>query len=147
MPNLIPGSLLGAAAVAGLVACQKLMGRNRHKTPSTAGGSTGPLQGSTVPQPDGKVLAETFVTPGKGVVGVVLDEAGRPVVVTHDGRVLQACRLPGDKSPSDLPECKTLVDTTVQAVLPITVLRHTGSQCMAFIMSIDGQQVVFEYCW
>lgn len=139
MSRLIPSSLLSVAAVVGLVVCQKLIGH--RKTASPTDGS------ADVPQPDGKKLAETFLTPGNGIVALVFDEQGQAVVVTRDGRVLQPCRLPGQKTPSDAPICETLVDTTVQACLPITVLRHTGSQCMAFIINVDGQQFVYELCW
>jgi hypothetical protein len=43
--------------------------------------------------------------------------------------------------------CDKLMSTNVQDVEPISVVRHTGSQCMSFFVNSNGQAKVWQYCW
>lgn len=45
------------------------------------------------------------------------------------------------------PICNRLFGTTVQGVKPISVLRHTGSECMTFFFDNGGHAEAFQLCW
>ncbi len=121
------------------------------------------------------MLAERFVKPASGAVALVFNEQGETIAVTRDGKVLPSCQIctpeleriygpkcirarkasetlpPASTSTRDKAAapliCNKLMDTNVQAVSPISVLRHTGSQCMTFFFNNGGQLQISQYCW
>ncbi len=117
---------------------------------------------------DSKVLADKLIRPNNGAVAIVLDEKGQAIVVNKEGRLIQPCqvctpelerrygpqctkaRQSSDKAGanSGTPQiCSKLIGTNVQGIKPISVLRHTGSQCMTIFFDNDGSSLAFEYCW
>lgn len=99
---------------------------------------------------NGPELAERFVKPVDGLVGIVVGRDGELTVVDRDGNVVPACSLPGvhpeeGKAPraadSDLPTCRGTTGTNILKVTPISVMNHTGSECI----TISG--VTFGRAW
>ena len=120
------------------------------------------------PATDGKRMAEKIIRPNNGAVAIVLDEKGQATVVDKEGQVVQPCQIctpelerrygpqcakakqlnEKTEAASTTPQiCTKLMGTNVQGVKPISVLRHTGSECMTIFLDSDGSLLAFEYCW
>ncbi len=129
------------------------------------------------PPIDGKAVAEKLIRPNKGAIALVFDENGQPTVVNKEGQIVPACQIctpelehkygpqcakarkvsenPAANANSKMPAatgdgpliCNKLIGTNVQAVKPVTVLKHTGSDCMTFFFELGGVTQAFEYCW
>ena len=145
--------------------------------PANATGSTPDARPAAAAGPEGRMLAERFVKPSAGAVALVFNEQGEAIAVTRDGKVLPPCQIctpeleriygpkctrarkasealstagastPGTAAAAPPLICNKLMDTTVQAVSPISMVRHTGSQCMTFFFNNGGKLQVSEYCW
>ncbi len=118
---------------------------------------------------EGRALAEKFIRPNNGTAAIVFNEKGDAIVVNKEGQVVQPCQVctpelerrygpqcskaPKTTEMSTATDkqtpaiCNKLVGTTVQGVKPISVLRHTGSECMTFFFNNDGIFTAYEYCW
>jgi hypothetical protein len=128
------------------------------------------------PPVDGKALAEKFIRPVNGQTALVFNEKGQVISINKDGAVMPSCqpcsakleetygpqckkaRLASELLPllnegkveenSSTPLiCDKLTNTTIQTVNPITVIEHTGSQCVTFLVQGDSGPKIFQYCW
>jgi hypothetical protein len=43
--------------------------------------------------------------------------------------------------------CDKLMHTDVLNINPITVIKHTGSECFSFVIHSDGEPKIFQICW
>ncbi len=144
------------AALGALLLCSCALSQPAPTTPRPA------------PVTDGKTVAEKIIRPNNGALAIVLDEKGQAIVVNKNGQAIQPCQVctpdlerrygPQCAKAQQLSEkpgsalatpqiCTKLMGTNVQGVKPITVLRHTGSQCMTIFLDSDGSSLAFEYCW
>ncbi|MBX3678731.1 MAG: hypothetical protein R3E33_00885 [Rhodocyclaceae bacterium] len=99
---------------------------------------------------NGSELAQRFVKPVDGLVGIIVGRDGELTVVDRNGKVVPACSLPGvhpddgkrsTAIDSDLPTCRGTTGTNILKVTPISVMNHTGSDCI----TISG--VTFGRAW
>lgn len=125
---------------------------------------------AVAPKVDSKAMAEKIIRPSGGVAAIVFDEKGDPTaLVTKEGLTVPACRActpeleqrygpqcakaPRASDPDAAAKattpliCNKLTNTTVRAVKPVSVLRHTGSECMSFFFDLNGEGLVYQYCW
>jgi hypothetical protein len=122
---------------------------------------------------ENKAIAERALGSNKGAVALVFNEEGEVIsATTRDGRALQACQIctpemerkygakcekarrasDALKEPSSPREdrpliCDKLMNTNVQAVNPISVIKHTGSQCVTYMVYNGGTAKILQYCW
>lgn len=129
---------------------------------------------AAVSQPSGdnsKALAERAIRANNGVAAIVFNEKGDPIVVTKEGLRIPSCQVcspelerkwgpqcakarkvseapAGAVSSSEEPLiCNKLMGTNVQGIKPISVLRHTGSNCITIAFDNGGISEVFDICW
>jgi hypothetical protein len=128
-----------------------------------------PAKGSLGAQTEaGKAQTEKIIRQNDGVAAIVFNEKGQPVVVNREGQLVPTCQIctpelerkfgpqcakagkaseaTGKQGESTLI-CNKLNNTNVLGVEPISVLRHTGSECMTFFFNNGGQPLIYQFCW
>ncbi len=112
------------------------------------------------PSIDAPLIAEKIIKPHNGKTALVFDDKGKLTLVNNQGQVIPKCTIcseelekkwgekckdapkQSDKRPKDGPLiCDKLMHTDIKAVTPITVLKHTGSECLSYLLPDTGGEV------
>jgi hypothetical protein len=126
LATLARWSGLIAITVAVLAGCGSKEG---HDKP---GGGKDPVAGALNPE----------TTAGAIVIGV----NGEVRVIDRNGQAVAPCVLPAAGKDTGLPECPKVRDTTIIDAQPISIVRHTGSQCFIVGTVSAGRYVQYSVC-